>query len=119
MLHKVYPPVSYTHLDRHASRDLSDILLTQLQRDIRSTFNVDWTRPVSYTHLDVYKRQPMLTQLINARILTPQGWLKDGSVPVSYTHLDVYKRQVNMQIQYRGYVRSGTRYLAWPCRRCK
>ena len=30
--------------DRHASRDLSDILLTQLQRDIRSTFNVDWTR---------------------------------------------------------------------------
>ena len=21
----------------------------------------------------------MLTQLINARILTPQGWLKDGS----------------------------------------
>ena len=22
----------------------------------------------------------MLTQLINARILTPQGWLKDGSV---------------------------------------
>ena len=29
----------------------------------------------------------MLTQLINARILTPQGWLKDGSVPVSYTHL--------------------------------
>ena len=30
--------------DRHASRDLSDILLTQLQRDIRSTFNIDWTR---------------------------------------------------------------------------
>ena len=22
----------------------------------------------------------MLTQLINARILTPQGWMKDGSV---------------------------------------
>lgn len=30
--------------NRYASRDLSDILLTQLQRDIRSTFNVDWTR---------------------------------------------------------------------------
>lgn len=30
--------------DRYASRDLSDILLTQLQRDIRSTFNIDWTR---------------------------------------------------------------------------
>ena len=30
--------------DRHASRDLSDVLLTQLQHDIRSTFNVDWTR---------------------------------------------------------------------------
>lgn len=30
--------------DRHAhSRDLS-VLLTQLQRDIRSTFSVDWTR---------------------------------------------------------------------------
>ena len=43
----------------------------------------------------------MLTQIINGRILTPQGWLKDGSVlicdgkilevtnsdPVSYTHL--------------------------------
>ena len=27
--------------DRHASRDLSDILLTQLQRDSRSTFKVD------------------------------------------------------------------------------
>lgn len=30
--------------DRYASRDLSDILLTQLQRDIRSRFNTDWTR---------------------------------------------------------------------------
>ena len=57
----------------------------------------------------------MLTQIINGRILTPQGWLKDGSVlicdgkilevtnsdlavigatAVSYTHQDVYKRQV-------------------------
>lgn len=30
--------------DRYASRDLADILMTQLQQDIRSTFNVDWTR---------------------------------------------------------------------------
>lgn len=30
--------------DRLASRDLSDILLTQLQRDIRSNFKTDWTR---------------------------------------------------------------------------
>lgn len=30
--------------DRYASRDLCDLLLTQLQRDIRSTFNIDWTR---------------------------------------------------------------------------
>ncbi len=30
--------------DRYASRDLSDILLTQLQQDIRATFNTDWTR---------------------------------------------------------------------------
>ena len=30
--------------DRYASRDLSDLLLTQLQRDIRSTYNIDWTR---------------------------------------------------------------------------
>lgn len=30
--------------DRYASRDLADILLTQLQQDIRSTFNIDWTR---------------------------------------------------------------------------
>ncbi len=30
--------------DRYASRDLSDILLTQLQKDIRSTFKIDWTR---------------------------------------------------------------------------
>ncbi|MCI1647025.1 MAG: xanthan lyase [Bacteroides sp.] len=30
--------------DRYASRDLSDLLLTQLQQDIRSTFAVDWTR---------------------------------------------------------------------------
>ena len=27
-----------------------------------------------------YKNTDMLTQIINARILTPQGWLKDGSV---------------------------------------
>ena len=25
----------------------------------------------------------MLTQIINGRILTPQGWLKDGSVLIS------------------------------------
>lgn len=30
--------------DRYASRDLSDILLTQIQKDIRSSFKVDWTR---------------------------------------------------------------------------
>ena len=30
--------------DRYTSRDLSDILLTQLQQDIRATFNTDWTR---------------------------------------------------------------------------
>ena len=65
----------------------------------------------------------MLTQIINGRIFTPQGWLNEGSVlmrdgkilevtncdlaliganlvdargmyiAVSYTHLDVYKRQ--------------------------
>lgn len=29
---------------RYASRDLSDILLTQLQRDIRSNYAIDWTR---------------------------------------------------------------------------
>lgn len=29
---------------RFASRDLSDILLTEIQRDIRSSFNIDWTR---------------------------------------------------------------------------
>lgn len=31
-------------IDRYASRDLSDILLTQLQRDIRSNYATDWTR---------------------------------------------------------------------------
>ena len=30
--------------DRLASRDLSDILLTQFERDIRSNFKTDWTR---------------------------------------------------------------------------
>lgn len=30
--------------DRLASRDLSDILLTQLQKDIRATYNIPWTR---------------------------------------------------------------------------
>ena len=30
--------------DRYTSRDLSDILLTQLQRDIRSNYATDWTR---------------------------------------------------------------------------
>ena len=31
-------------MDRYASRDLADILLTQLQRDIRTTYNIPWTR---------------------------------------------------------------------------
>ena len=30
--------------NRYASRDLSDIILTQLQRDIRSNYAIDWTR---------------------------------------------------------------------------
>ena len=30
--------------DRYASRDLADILLTQIQKDIRSSFNLPWTR---------------------------------------------------------------------------
>ena len=30
--------------NRYASRDLSDIILTQLQKDIRATFNTQWTR---------------------------------------------------------------------------
>lgn len=30
--------------DRYASRDLTDLFLTRLQQDIRSTFNADWTR---------------------------------------------------------------------------
>lgn len=30
--------------DRYASRDLSDLLLTQLRQDIRSNFAIDWTR---------------------------------------------------------------------------
>lgn len=29
---------------RYASRDLSDLLLTQLQKDIRANFNIQWTR---------------------------------------------------------------------------
>lgn len=33
-----------TGKDRYASRDLSDILMTQLEHDIRSTYNIDWTR---------------------------------------------------------------------------
>lgn len=33
-----------TGMDRYASRDLADILLTQLQRDIRITYNIPWTR---------------------------------------------------------------------------
>lgn len=31
-------------IDRYTSRDFSDILLTQLQKDIRSTFDIEWTR---------------------------------------------------------------------------
>lgn len=33
-----------TGMDRYASRDLADILLTQIQQDIRSTYNLPWTR---------------------------------------------------------------------------
>lgn len=31
-------------IDRYASRDLADILLTQIQKDIRTTYNIAWTR---------------------------------------------------------------------------
>ena len=37
--------------DRYASRDLSDILLTQLQRDIRSNYAIDWTRQIGRAHV--------------------------------------------------------------------
>lgn len=33
-----------TGIDRYASRDLTDILLTQIQKDIRSEYNIPWTR---------------------------------------------------------------------------
>lgn len=33
-----------TGMDRYASRDLTDILLTQIQKDIRSAYNLPWTR---------------------------------------------------------------------------
>lgn len=33
-----------TGVDRYASRDLSDILLSQIQKDIRSAYNLPWTR---------------------------------------------------------------------------
>lgn len=33
-----------TGIDRYASRDLADILLTQIQKDISTTYNLPWTR---------------------------------------------------------------------------
>lgn len=33
-----------TGTDRYASRDLTDLLLTQLQNDIRTSYNIPWTR---------------------------------------------------------------------------
>ena len=33
-----------TGIDRYASRDLADILLTQIQKDICSSYNLSWTR---------------------------------------------------------------------------
>ncbi|KAA5235558.1 xanthan lyase, partial [Bacteroides finegoldii] len=33
-----------TGIDRYASRDLGDILLTQIQKDIYSSYNLSWTR---------------------------------------------------------------------------
>lgn len=33
-----------TGIDRYASRDLTDLLLTQIQREIRSTYQPSWTR---------------------------------------------------------------------------
>ena len=33
-----------TGIDRYASRDLADILLTQVQKDIYSSYNLSWTR---------------------------------------------------------------------------
>ena len=33
-----------TGMDRYASRDLADILLTQIQKDIKTSYNLPWTR---------------------------------------------------------------------------
>ncbi|WP_459447960.1 hypothetical protein [Erwinia amylovora] len=44
---------------------------------------------VSYTHLDVYKRQPVYSQIMSN---DEYSGLATTSA-VSYTHLDVYKRQ--------------------------
>lgn len=33
-----------TGMDRYASRDLADLLMTQIQNDIRTTYNIPWTR---------------------------------------------------------------------------
>lgn len=33
-----------TGMDRYASRDLADLLLTQIQNDIRTTYKIPWTR---------------------------------------------------------------------------
>ena len=63
--------------DRYASRDLSDILLTQLQHDIRSTFNTDWTRRSMWDRNYSETRLPAVPSTIVELL----------SHPVSYTHL--------------------------------
>lgn len=48
--------------NRYASRDLTDLFLTRLQQDIRSTFNADWTRR------SMWNRNYSETRLYNPQI---------------------------------------------------
>ena len=57
-------------MDRYASRDLADILLTQIQKDIRTNYNLPWTRRSMWTGITVrHDFLPLLPRLSNCSLI--------------------------------------------------
>ncbi len=67
-----------TGIDRYASRDLSDILLTQIQNDIRAAYNIPWTRRSMWNRNYSETRLPSvpstIIELLSHQILPICSW---------------------------------------------
>ncbi len=67
--------------DRYASRDLSDILLTELQSDIRSTFRTSWTRRAlrgaNYSETRLPSTASTIIELLSHQNFADMKWAHD------------------------------------------